>query len=57
VAAECGEQPRDVPVVELAFRAVQERIINSPWDDYLDGDLDAALVAHRDVLNHYRRRF
>lgn len=50
-------EDRDVPVVELAFREVQERTINSPWDDYLGGDLDAALVAHRDVLQNYRGRF
>lgn len=50
-------EDRDVPLVENALRKAAERSRDWPWTDYLGGDLDQALVSHREVLKHYRGRW
>ncbi|MDN4161079.1 SIR2 family protein [Nocardioides abyssi] len=47
---------RDVPLVELAFRAAADRSRDWPWADFLGGSsLDQVLIDHREVLKHYKR--
>ena len=47
-----------MPLAEVEFRKAVERDRNDVWLDYLGGagvSLDAALIAHREILKQYRR--
>lgn len=46
-------EDRDVPLAELAFRAAASRSRDWPWRAYLP-EYDDVLVAHREVLQHYK---
>lgn len=48
---------KEVPLAEIAFRKAIERNASQPWTTFLGGanEIDHVLLAHREILKHYRR--
>lgn len=47
----------EVPLAEVAFRRAIERSTSQPWNRFLGGaeKVNEVLLAHREILKHYRR--